>query len=242
MSTDADAIALDIVSKLGCDWGYNKNPTRDDAQKIVSNAILSYLASRREALVPEPVYKAVERILDEKSAWIARPNDEVTKSIALQAVVAAHKIIAESCDICGGQDASRREAQEPVPPFAENGYGSRLLREAVAYLNEYVFDYDSGADHEPTEFERFMMEDMLNGLFSHEPFFGIIRNLSAPPSPAPAGEVDRPALEPVLSFLDELAANGQSGQRKALNPVLIGGSAKLYAEGLRAALKGMGNE
>lgn len=89
--------------------------------------------------------------------------------------------------------ASRREAQEPVPPFAENGYGSRLLREAVAYLNEYVFDYDSGADHEPTEFERFMMEDMLNGLFSHEPFFGIIRNLSAPPSPAPApaGEVER---------------------------------------------------
>ncbi len=56
--------------------------------------------------------------------------------------------------------------------------------------------------------------------------------------PAPAGGVERLALEPVLSFLDELAANAEPGRRKALNPVMIGGSAKLYAEGLRAALNG----
>ncbi len=41
----------------------------------------------------EPVYKAVERILDEHSAWIARPNDEVTKAIAFAAVVAAQEIV-----------------------------------------------------------------------------------------------------------------------------------------------------
>jgi len=58
--------------------------------------------------------------------------------------------------------------------------------------------------------------------------------------PAPAGEVERlrGTLEPVLSFLDELAKNAEPGRRKALNPVLIGGSAKLYAEGVRAALNG----
>ncbi|MCO5077310.1 MULTISPECIES: MazG-like family protein [unclassified Chelatococcus] len=42
----------------------------------------------------EPVYKAVERILDENSAWIARPNDEVTRRIALAATIAAHTLVA----------------------------------------------------------------------------------------------------------------------------------------------------
>ncbi len=35
-----------------------------------------------------PIYKAVERILDEHSAWIARPSNDVTKAIALAAGVA----------------------------------------------------------------------------------------------------------------------------------------------------------
>lgn len=46
------------------------------------------------------------------------------------------------------------------------------------------------------------------------------------------------ALEAVLSFLDELAMNAAPGKRQALNPITIGGSAKLYAEGLRASLQG----
>lgn len=46
------------------------------------------------------------------------------------------------------------------------------------------------------------------------------------------------ALEAVLSFLDELAANAAPGKRQALNPITIGGSAKLYADGLRASLQG----
>ena len=37
---------------------------------------------------PETVYKAVERVLDENSAWIARPNAEVTKKVALAAGIA----------------------------------------------------------------------------------------------------------------------------------------------------------
>jgi hypothetical protein len=41
----------------------------------------------------EPVYKAVERILDEHSAWIARPSDKVTKAVAFAATVAAQQIV-----------------------------------------------------------------------------------------------------------------------------------------------------
>lgn len=36
----------------------------------------------------EPVYKAVERVLDEESAWIARPSPDVTKRVALAATIA----------------------------------------------------------------------------------------------------------------------------------------------------------
>lgn len=35
-----------------------------------------------------PIYDAVERILDEKSAWIARPSAEVTRAIAMAAGIA----------------------------------------------------------------------------------------------------------------------------------------------------------
>lgn len=39
---------------------------------------------------PESVLKAVERILDENSAWISRPSQEVTERVALAATIAAH--------------------------------------------------------------------------------------------------------------------------------------------------------
>lgn len=42
----------------------------------------------RDADKGSPIYKAVERVLDEHSAWIARPNDAVTRAIALAAGVA----------------------------------------------------------------------------------------------------------------------------------------------------------
>lgn len=48
-----------------------------------------------DSQIPEPVYKAVERILDEHSAWIARPSPEVTKAVALAATIAAHNIVQE---------------------------------------------------------------------------------------------------------------------------------------------------
>ena len=45
---------------------------------------------------PETVYAAVERILDEHSAWIARPSPEVTRAVALAATIAGHAIMQET--------------------------------------------------------------------------------------------------------------------------------------------------
>lgn len=45
----------------------------------------------QEMLTPPPsVFRAVDVILDEHSAWIARPNREVTERVALAATIAAH--------------------------------------------------------------------------------------------------------------------------------------------------------
>lgn len=38
--------------------------------------------------IPDTIYQAVERVLDEHSAWIARPSSDVTRAIALAAGVA----------------------------------------------------------------------------------------------------------------------------------------------------------
>ncbi len=51
-----------------------------------------------------PVYEAVEHILDEHSAWIARPSPEVTKAVAFAAVIAAHQIV----------DADRANHEAPL--------------------------------------------------------------------------------------------------------------------------------
>lgn len=119
------------------------------AQADYETRILSALAP-----VPEPVYKEVERILDEESAWVARPNDEVTRRIALSATIAALDIVekqtAAQCDpcmwdqdkpcTCGGGSCEQVDfggALAPVPePEAEG--------EAVAFIAKLV-NMQSGA-------------------------------------------------------------------------------------------------
>lgn len=41
------------------------------------------------------VYAAVERVLDERSAWVARPNHETTLRVALAATIAANDILGD---------------------------------------------------------------------------------------------------------------------------------------------------
>ena len=95
---------------------------RDAAQEVL-----------RDADKGSPIYKAVERVLDEHSAWIARPNDAVTRAIALAAGVAWM-------------------AREPVDPLLEE-IEMRLiaaraendkLREALAQAATWFQGYADG--------------------------------------------------------------------------------------------------
>ena len=46
--------------------------------------------------IDDPVYKQVKRILDDYSAWIDPPSDDVVKKIAFAATVAAHRVLEET--------------------------------------------------------------------------------------------------------------------------------------------------
>lgn len=65
-----------------------------------------------------------------------------------------------------------------VAPFAEGGIGSVMCEAAHAYADDYVLCRE-GPDHEPTEFERELLNDFFNGLISDEGFFGPVLALLA---------------------------------------------------------------
>ena len=122
------------------------------ANNAAENGTDELIRQLRDALaaqsITEPVYKAVERILEEKSAWIAGPNDEVTKSIALQAVAAAHKLIAESCSICGGEYPVESALFNPPAAAEQPLEDNRWITEAKATLDRLsAFLQKTGAPH-----------------------------------------------------------------------------------------------
>lgn len=52
----------------------------------------------------------------------------------------------------------------------------KALHRAEAFANEYEFDSDEGC-HTPSDLERMLMLDMLNGLFDDDPFVAILTEL-----------------------------------------------------------------
>ena len=63
-----------------------------------------------------------------------------------------------------------------LPIWREGWIAERLSTELHGFLTGYVFSPDEGGDHEPTESERIIMEDMLNGALSSEPVTAILQD------------------------------------------------------------------
>lgn len=63
------------------------------------------------------------------------------------------------------------------PPFAETGVGALMFKGGHAYLEEYVFSLEDGPDHEPSDFERAMLEDFMAGILDDDAMFGPVRQL-----------------------------------------------------------------
>lgn len=100
--------------------------------------------------VPEPVYRAVERILDEQSAWIARPNDEVTRQIALAATMAAWAIAEQrSTDLTSLFEDNVRltaEVEEAVAALGRIAAQQTTKEMRAAFGDGYEADWEGGFD------------------------------------------------------------------------------------------------
>lgn len=105
-----------------------------DASADAIETLSSKLAAARRILSAadkgSPIYIAVQRVLDENSAWIAAPNPEVVKQIALAAGIAwmvaepVPESLAESRDEC----ERLREALRPFGYEAVfDGYGGAYI-------------------------------------------------------------------------------------------------------------------
>lgn len=100
------AAIFSMVCSDETSWDYCRNIARD-----ALSAALPHLPGYQE-----PIVRAVERILDESGAWIARPNKEVTERIALAAGIAILSSMSERHDqvydtgFVVGQEAMREAA------------------------------------------------------------------------------------------------------------------------------------
>lgn len=122
------ASAADALERLAAD-NARLTRERDDALAILAAADKG-----------TPIYKAVERVLDEHSAWIARPNEAVAKSIALAAGVAwmaAEKVDPNLVEMDRALAAARAEKdrlREALRPFGD--LGDYLAAETSGFLDE----------------------------------------------------------------------------------------------------------
>lgn len=79
-------IAARVEASMCMTYGTEHPEGREEARISAED----WRAVQQMLTPPESVFKAVETILDESSAWIARPSKEVTERVALAATIAAH--------------------------------------------------------------------------------------------------------------------------------------------------------
>lgn len=89
---DVPDAAIDAAAKVISGSPFPSERSRKKAKAVLEGA-LPHLPGYQEPLV-----RAVEHILDESSAWIARPNKEVTERIALAAGIAILSSMSERHD------------------------------------------------------------------------------------------------------------------------------------------------
>ena len=80
---------------------------------------------------------------------------------------------------------------------------SDALKAAEAYIEEYEFDDCDGGYHSPSEVERNIMVDMVNGLLSEDQFVACLRkSFASPPPPSEQSEVVERLFQAVAPFVE----------------------------------------
>jgi len=87
---------------------------------------------------------------------------------------------------------NKPDSAELLAIWKDGGLGSRIYKAIHAYLDDYVLSPDEGSDHEPTEFERMLLEDFFNGAISDEAVNAILQEAArAMQAPAAQGAADQ---------------------------------------------------
>lgn len=94
--TKLDEIVARVEASMCMTYG-SQHPNGREEACISADDWRELIAMLRSP--PEPVVSAVERILDEESAWISRPSSEVTRRIALAATIAAYASLSSEVTI-----------------------------------------------------------------------------------------------------------------------------------------------
>lgn len=143
------------------------------------------------------------------------PNGNEARRAVYKAMVAAAPAPATAT----GGDALSRWVATAQTPFADGGLGDDLYKRGTAYLADYVLSTE-GADHEPSEFERVLLEDAFAGLMGDEALFGPIRTVLAALASQPqatGGAAEREAIalaEYVCGLLPSLAGAADQPDNK----------------------------
>ncbi|MFG1331229.1 hypothetical protein V5F41_08230 [Xanthobacter autotrophicus] len=93
---------------------------------------------------------------------------------------------------CVSSVGGSRGETDLLPIFADGGIGARLSSAMEAYRADYVFGLEDGPDHEPSEFERAMLEDFLNGAISDAAVNDILQEAARALTRAPPPEPSKP--------------------------------------------------
>lgn len=78
-----------------------------EAPRLVSLCALALRGLEAERAATEPLLRSVEKILDEHSAWIARPSPEVSRSVAMAAGIRAMASLEERIEFAERETAER---------------------------------------------------------------------------------------------------------------------------------------
>lgn len=151
---------IDLIVKRLLDPQFGSDTTEQLLMGSAADAIryLQGEAARLQALLDtsdrgSPVYRAIERVLDEHSAWISRPSREVTAHVAIAAAIALDVTTRNEAGIqfdraeaaetrVAALMAELADAHAALKPFADLGVGSgpddehdaqpyRILRGAI---------------------------------------------------------------------------------------------------------------
>lgn len=113
--------------------GRNKSPS---VKAIADAAILAALPHMSDPVL----LNEIRKILDEHSAWIARPNQEVDSAIALCACLSAMRVMGAWCN--GDAHPAPAVQIKPLKWREEYGYLGRAETSIGIYCIEYFEKYD----------------------------------------------------------------------------------------------------